>query len=158
MESVLKLFALTVQDVQMIPWGALFFVVLWQALSRILFKPYLALIEAREAATSGAVETSRDKLAKAAELRSAYAERLNGARVDAMKGKIEKVAAAKKEGAQVVEKAELAAQDALKQGRADIARDARTLKDQSLRDADALAEMIIEKIKTGAGSNRPGVQ
>lgn len=142
----------------MIPFGALLFVILWQSLARVVFNPYLKLLEARENATSGAVESSREKLAKAGELRTAYADQIAQARVEAMRVKLAAVAAAKKENGALVEKAEAAAQEALKQGRADIAREAGSLREQTLRDADGLADMIIDKIKSGSGTTRPGVQ
>lgn len=151
MESLLKLFSLTPQDVQMIPVGALFFVVLWWLLARVVFKPYLALIEAREAATTGAVDTSREILARAAEIRASCGQRLGAERLDAVKRKLVAIGEAKKNATAVTEEAERQAQATLKQGRVEIARDIEAVRSESMRDADALADMIVEKVTSGSG-------
>ena len=70
MEPLLKMFSLTAQDAQMIPFGALFFVGLWLLLGRFVFKPFLALVEARERATSGAVDAAKEKIAQVIVLRT----------------------------------------------------------------------------------------
>jgi F-type H+-transporting ATPase subunit b len=152
MDAALKLFDLTTRDLVMIPLGALFFLVLWVFLSKFLFKPYLALVEARESATSGAVESSREKVAKAAELRASYDERLGAERVTAMKQKLDVVANAKKNAAEIIERAESSAQAALRDGRAANARDAAALRDMSLQDVDGLADMVISKVTSGTSA------
>jgi F-type H+-transporting ATPase subunit b len=152
MDAALKLFDLTTRDLVMIPLGALFFLVLWVFLSKFLFKPYLALVEARENATSGAVESSREKVAKAAELRASYDERLGAERVTAMKQKLDVVANAKKNAAEIIERAESSAQAALRDGRAANARDAAALRDMSLQDVDGLADMVISKVTSGTSA------
>lgn len=142
----------------MIPVGALFFVVLWWIMGRFVFKPYLALIEAREAATTGAVDTSRETLARAAEIRASYDQKLGAARIDAVKQKLVAVAEAKKHAATVTENAERQAQAALKDGRGEISRDIEGVRTQSLRDADSLSNMIVDKITSGGGgSSQTGV-
>lgn len=149
MDAALKLFDLTPHDLMMIPVGTIFFVVLWVLLSKFVFKPHLALVEARESATTGAVEASRDKLARAAELRATYIDQLGTERIAAMKQKLEVVAAAKRAANEIVEHAETAAQAALKEGRLSIAKDTEALRDASLRDSAALADMVVSKVTSG---------
>ena len=152
MDAALKLFDLTKHDLAMIPWGAFFFVVLWVLLAKFLFKPYLTLVEARENATSGAVESSREKIAKADELRASYEDRLGAERVAAMKQKLEVVANAKRSATEILERAESTAQKSLKDGRAAIARESAALRDASLRDTDGLADMVISKVTSGTSA------
>ena len=52
--TILKNFDLVPLDVVMIAVWAALFVLLWQLLARFFFAPFLALTEAREAATTGA--------------------------------------------------------------------------------------------------------
>jgi F0F1-type ATP synthase membrane subunit b/b' len=153
MESLLKMFSLTVQDAQMIPFGALFFIVLWLSLSRFVFKPYLALIEARERATSGAVDSIREKLARAAELRQGVEQKIGTERFAAVKQKLETISVAKQSATRVVEEAEIAAQTTLKEGRAQIARDVETVRTRTIGEADGLAEMIVQKLTGGSAAS-----
>jgi F-type H+-transporting ATPase subunit b len=147
------MFSLTAQDAQMIPFGALFFVGLWLLLGRFVFKPFLALVEARERATSGAVDAAKEKIAQANELRQSYEQKIGAVRLEAVRQKLDVVAAAKKSAAHVAEEAERNAQEALKQGRANIARDVAEVRNRSLADADNLAEMIVQKVKSGSSAS-----
>jgi len=58
----------------------------------------------------------------------------------------------------VTENAERQAQAALKDGRAEISRDIEAVRAQSLREAEGLSSMIVDKITSGSGvSSQTGV-
>ncbi len=151
MEDVLKQFDLSSLDALMIVVGAFLFVTLWQLAARYLFGPYLKLVEAREAATSGAVDTIRNKKNQIESARVSYERVVTEGRVAAMKEKLAAVSAAKKEAAQITEKAEKEAHEALKQGRTALQGELDALRQESLKHVDSLAQGIVSKI-TGRGA------
>ena len=106
MTDLLKLFDLVPRDVPMIIICALLFVVLWKTLGKVLFGPYLALIEARESATQGSVGTSQDKLRQADTLVAEYNLKLNDSRQRLIQEKISKTSAVKAEADKLIHKTE----------------------------------------------------
>jgi len=153
MDTLLKFLSLDPRDALMIPVGTVLFFLLWKTLERKLFRPFLALIEAREAATSGAVETAQAKRVEAQEKSASYDRQLTEARISAMRGKLSALSAAKTEAAKIVEQAEGQAQQVLSEGRAAVTRDVQSLRAETLGSVDSLSQMIVERItQAGQGS------
>ncbi len=97
---------LTPTDLIFIPVGSFLFFVFWKLMENAVFEPFLALNEAREAATEGSQELAEQKLAEATRLENEAEEQINIARRDAVQGKMAQVADAKKLAAQVITEAE----------------------------------------------------
>src|SRR3972149_3352757 len=53
-----------------------FFLVLWFVLSKVLFRPYLRLLEEREGKTAGAIHDTADLEREGARLKAQYEERI----------------------------------------------------------------------------------
>jgi F-type H+-transporting ATPase subunit b len=57
-------------------YQAILFVILWLVLDKVLFRPYLKLLEEREHRTTGAQHDSADLLREGAQLRAQYQEKI----------------------------------------------------------------------------------
>lgn len=151
MEDILRNFDLVPFDLVMIGVGAVLFVTLWQALQAVLFKPYLSLVEAREAATSGTETRARLDEEKAASLLRDYEEKLTGERIAALRVKLDSVSKAKAEAARLVERAEGEARMRLEKTRQEISREAMELQRSSLLQVEAIADLIVQRVKDLVG-------
>lgn len=148
MESFLKNFDLVPFDVVMICACALLFVVFWQVLSRVLWQPYLALVEARERATVGAQTGASDARARASELRQQFDEKIGNARIAAMEKKLSVLESAKKEAHLIVEKAEGDAQEHVRSVRWEIGSKMEDFQRRAASEVDGLAKIIVERVKS----------
>lgn len=147
MESLLKNFDLVPMDALMIAVCAVLFVVFYKTLGKVLFAPYLELIEAREAATVGAEDAAKADQQRAVEVTAQYEEQLMAARVAAMEKKIAALTTARKEASTIVEKAEGAAQELVRSVRWEMAKKLDELRGKAISDVDALADMIVQRVK-----------
>lgn len=153
MEEILKKFDLVPTDLYMIVAGALLFVVFWRTFGKLVVQPFATLIEAREQATVGADETANSKRAKAGELVASYEARITDERVKAMRIKFEAVNQAKTAAAKVVADAESVAQEKVKKARAETEKQLQTLRQQALREADGLAQIMADKARSAFSLN-----
>ena len=140
------MFDLVRYDAGMILVGAVLFVVFWKALEKSLFGPYLKLIEQREAATSGAEQTAQEKIAKSDDLNRQYDSKLLEQRVTFMQAKLAALDRAKSEADQITGSASKAAQEKLSALRQEISAKVSQIKASSEREADALTEIIVQKV------------
>jgi F0F1-type ATP synthase membrane subunit b/b' len=152
MDAILKTLDLTRLDLQMIAVCCLLFVVLWTLMERLVFRPYLAFLEKREASTSGAQGIAQDKSSKADELLTEYNRRLTDARVAAMKKKLDAIELAKKDAAGQIKSAEDRAKVATDRNRAELQSRAQDMRAAALKDADAMVEMVMSKVKAPASA------
>lgn len=151
MEAFLKTFDLEPIDVPMIVASALLFIVLWRALSKYFFTPYLNLIEAREKATTGAEKVSRETDEESTKLLAEYDSKLLDVRVAAMKIKLAKLAQAKEEAAKILDKAKFDSEELIKNSRRKI-EDVRVEKRQRVfSDLDSMVDLILDKIRSDKG-------
>jgi F0F1-type ATP synthase membrane subunit b/b' len=148
--SILKNFDLVPFDVLMIAIWAVLFVLLWQVLGRFFFAPFLALTEAREAATTGAESGALEVRSRAEETRQEYDRKIVDARVHALKQKMELVQAAKDLAAKILDKAEAESQEILRAERWEIAQKVDSLRLEAFREADQMASLLVEKLKRPA--------
>lgn len=146
MVEILKTLSLEPIDVPMIAVCAVLFLVLWKSLNKTLFAPHLALIETRERLTTGASTAAQEIKNKADQILSGYNSKIMNARVDAMQRKLEVLAAAKAEGAKIFDSAEAEAQELLRKSRWDTAQKLETLKSESFKDAEKMADAIVAKL------------
>ncbi len=145
-ESILNNFDLVPFDVLMIAIWALLFVSMWKILGRVFFAPYLALVEARESATTGAEDSAATVRASAEQVRQTYADRLGQARVQAVTQRLAVVSEAKLKAAKILEIAEGDAQETLRAARWETAQKIDALRTEAFRDADRMAEQITQKL------------
>ena len=134
-------------DLVMIVVGAILFVALVIALNAVLFKPFLQLLEAREAATSGAVAGALSIVDQTKRLRAQYDEHVQQARVRAMQQKNETLLLAKAEAAKIVEKADLESQELVRNARWANAQKAEKVRAEIKTHVDTLAQTLITRIE-----------
>lgn len=146
MEALLQFFDLKPLDVPMIGVGVVLFLAYLSLIRKTLFEPYLALFEARERATKGAVQDAGQLHAEAEQLLKKYEQQTGDVRVAAMQRKLEKLQAAKKEAGRVESEAAAAAQEILGRSRRENAERAAALRKELSSDIDALSEQAINRV------------
>lgn len=146
MEELLKTFDLVPIDLAMILTGAVLFVVLWQLLGPLVFKPFLALIEAREAATLGAGDQARRDLAESERVTNHYRAMIDDARAEATRAKLVVVDRAKTEADQIVATAEKEARERIELARAETEKHAEALSRNLDADVDTLAQDLVARL------------
>lgn len=148
-ETVLtQYFDLSLIDIPMIFLGALLFLIVWQALERTLFRPYLKLIQVREAATIGADSEAQSIRDEAREKNEAYEQAINIARIEAVKGRLSKVGSAQKSADALIESAARAAQGELQKSREELNATIAAAKSDAGKEVESMAALIIEKVKS----------
>ncbi len=148
MAELLKTFDLTPLDAQMILVWAVAFVILWQILARVLFGPYLKLVETRDAQTTGAEDNAKSLTAKADELMLKYEDRITQARIAGMKEKNETLSKARTEAQAITEQADAKAQEKIQKSREELNARLATLKSELERDCESMAASITEKLRS----------
>jgi F0F1-type ATP synthase membrane subunit b/b' len=152
-KGIAPLFQLTVTDVNMIPFGAAFFIIFWKLAERFLFQPFLALNEAREAATSGSEEESISVAQQAKKLLDDAEAQLFAARGKAMRQKDESLAQVRATCAQEVASATVAAKLEVEKQRQIIAAECDNLRSSLNEQVEQLARDAAQKIKGGVLAN-----
>ena len=146
-QGLLKTFDLEPYDLPMILVGAALFYIFWKVMDRAVFSPFLALHEAREAATEGSVGTANNLNKEADEIAAQYDEQFTEARVSAMQVKLSAVSKAKDEANKITKQASETADAALDRSRAELTTRIESLKAQTMREAAGLSGDIVEKLK-----------
>ena len=127
-------------------WQILLFLVLWLVISKVLFRPYMALLEDREHRTTGAYDNSYHLEHEAERLRAEYEQAIADA-----------VAAAEGNKAAIVQEARQQREARLSDAREDAARILERVRveiqgqlarerELAVREADAVAHDMVEKI------------
>ena len=155
MEALLKTFDLTLVDGYMIPVVSVLFVFLWRSLSKELFFPYLALIEAREQATLGAEKEAQEAQDRARNSREEYERKLGEARRAAIEQKLSLVHQARLEADRIRKKAEEEAQSYLLAVRKEIAREVEEAKKNAPRLAQELVADLLERVASSTVLSPP---
>lgn len=148
MAEFLKNFDLVPFDVLMIVVCAVLFLGLWKFLDKVLFGPYLGLIEAREKLTIGAGDTATAERAKAKSLTEEYEQKLMAARVSAMEKKLGAISKAKTEADSIVEKSEHSSQELLRSVRWEMAKKIDEMRGKAFGEVDSLVDMIVNRVKS----------
>ena len=144
--AVLKLFDITIDDVQMIVVGTVFIYALYFAMRSALFKPLLRHVEEREGVTAGALHTAAQMRQKAQALRERYDEGMLQARVAANNERQTAVAKAKATASTMVAEAEAKAAAELQAGRQSIDSALQQAYAKAEGEAQALAETLTSKV------------
>ncbi len=146
MDEILKIFTLKPLDAQMIIVSAILFVAFWRLFARAFFNPYLRLVEEREGRTSGAMHKAEDDMKNASELETLYSERINSARIEGMKAKLQLLEEAKKESAKILETAQHEADVIKGRGKEALKDTTEKLLESFPKEVEQLAADIVRRV------------
>jgi F-type H+-transporting ATPase subunit b len=122
------------------------FLLLWLILSKLLFKPYLGLLEERERRTTGAQHDSADLEHEGAQLKRQYEEKIAQAQAAAYAAKDVILQDARKQREAILSQAREEASKTLDQVRRDIAGALEREKQLGDAEASAIAHDLVAKV------------
>lgn len=122
------------------------FVVLWLILNKILFQPYLHLLEERERRTTGAQHDSADLEREGARLRAQYEEKIAQAQTAAYAAKDAILQEARQQREKILGQARAEAASKLEQARREIALALEKEKALAAVEATAVAGEMVSKV------------
>jgi F-type H+-transporting ATPase subunit b len=127
------------------------FCLLWAVLGNLLFKPLFQLLEEREARTSGDEQAAVEKRHESKELAAQIEEKLRIARVDGAQLRDSRVAQAKKEAQEILDRANTHAAEELKRAEKMIAE----LKAKAMAELPAEVEKLSQLVVSRALAESP---
>ena len=127
-------------------YQVILFVLLWLILSKLLFKPYLSLLEERERRTTGAQHDSADLEHEGAQLKRQYEEKIAQAQAAAYAAKDVILQDARKQREAILSQAREEASKTLDQIRRDIASALEREKQLGDAEASAIAHDLVTKV------------
>jgi F-type H+-transporting ATPase subunit b len=127
-------------------YQVILFVLLWLILSKVLFRPYLRLLEEREHKTTGAQHDSSDLEHEGARLRAEYEEKIKAAQSAAYGEKERSVQAARVEREKVLSQARDEATQVLERARQEIAQALAAERRLAAAEATSIAAAIASKV------------
>jgi F-type H+-transporting ATPase subunit b len=122
------------------------FVLLWLILSKLLFKPYLGLLEERERRTTGAQHDSADLEDEGARLKMQYEEKIAQAQAAAYAAKEAIIREARQQRETILSQARDEASKSLQQVRTDIASALQREKQLGEAEVTVVAQDIVSKV------------
>ena len=122
------------------------FVALWLILNKILFQPYLQLLEERERRTIGAEHDSADLEHEGARLRAQYEEKIAQAQTAAYAAKDAILQEARQQREKILGEARAAAASKLEQARREISLALEKEKALAAAEAAAVAGEMVSKV------------
>lgn len=122
------------------------FVALWLILNKILFQPYLQLLEERERRTIGAEHDSADLEHEGARLRAQYEEKIAQAQTAAYAAKDTILQEARQQREKILGQARAAAASKLEQARREISLALEKEKALAAAEAAAVAGEMVSKV------------
>ena len=122
------------------------FVALWLILNKILFQPYLLLLEERERRTIGAEHDSADLEHEGARLRAQYEEKIAQAQTAAYAAKDAILQEARQQREKILGEARAAAASKLEQARREISLALEKEKALAAAEAAAVAGEMVSKV------------
>jgi F-type H+-transporting ATPase subunit b len=122
------------------------FLVLWAILDRVLFRPYLRLLDERERRTGGARTEIADLQTKAERLRAQYQEKISVAEAEARAAREAILTDAREQRDAIVGSARQEAARILEMVRAEIAKQMQTERQLAASEASAVARDMARKV------------
>ena len=122
------------------------FLVLWAVLSRILFRPYLALLEAREHRTAGIQQESADLAHEGERLKAQYEERIAQAQTAAAAAKEAILQDGRQQGEKLISQARVEATETLERVRQEVQRQMEKERQLAAAEAAVIAQQMVNKI------------
>ena len=148
MTDILAIFDLTPIDGWMILVSIGVFGLFLRWWQEKIFKPFLALFEAREKATVGSTEEADSLLEKATNDLKEFDQKLHQSHVDALQKKYALVDEAKKEAVSIVKKAEDESNKLVSEARTEIAAELTRARSELSSVVEELASDIVNKVTT----------
>ena len=127
-------------------WQILLFLGLWLIVSRLLFRPYMALLEEREQKTSGADEGAYHLEHEAERLRSQYEKAIANAAAAGNATKDAIVQQARQQREAILSSARAEAAGILERVRQEVQSQLAQEREVAIREADAVAQDMVSKI------------
>ena len=124
----------------------LLFVFLWIVLTRVLFRPYLSLLEERERKTEGAEEESTSLEQEGERLRALYEEGIAKARAAGAAAKEAILQEVRQQREQALSRAREEAFKSLEQVRLDIRNEVSRERGNMSREAEIIAQEMVGKV------------
>ena len=129
----------------MILAGIVLFTLLLKSLRNFVFLPYLALIEAREAATIGAEETAGNNQDQADIVLRDYRNQINEERASSMKTRAMLLSRTKADAEKIIENAEVEARQIARRVRSEIAEKTTAMRKISFQEAEKISRAMAQK-------------
>jgi F-type H+-transporting ATPase subunit b len=123
-----------------------FFLALWFVLAKLLFKPFIALLEEREKRTEGLKATAASLTAEAERLRADYESAIRKANEDGVAVKEIILQEARRTRERLLAEARAQAADRLAAAREEIQKQLRRGREEAVQEAAAIARQMAEKI------------
>ena len=123
-----------------------FFLFLWIVLSRLVFKPYLALRGEQHANIEGARQTAEREQAEAADKLAHYEQQVLRARKEAAAGRVSQRAHGEEAAQQILAEARTQAEAKVQEARKKIQQTAPAAQLTLRARADQLAQMVVAKV------------
>jgi F-type H+-transporting ATPase subunit b len=127
-------------------WQILLFLVLWLIVSKVLFQPYMALLEEREQKTTGADDSAYHLEHEAERLRAQYEEAIANATAAANATKEAIVQQARQQREALLSSAREEAAGVLDRVRQEVQSQLAQERELAIREADAVAHDMVSKI------------
>jgi len=127
-------------------WQILLFLVLWLIVSKVLFRPYMALLDEREQKTTGADDNSYSLEHEAERLRTQYEEAIANAATAGNVTKNAIVQQARQQREALLSSAHEEAAGILERVRLEIRSQLAQERELAIREADAVAHDMVGKI------------
>ncbi|MEZ4753726.1 MAG: hypothetical protein R3A13_05375 [Bdellovibrionota bacterium] len=150
MEELLKTFDLELTEFNYILIVIPVFCAFWFLMDKLIFSPFLKLVETREARTTGAESVATETLYEAERIQTDYEQQILNARIEAMKVRLAEVNKIKEEASQVLSTASTKAKQDLENARLEITSKQAALRDSLASNVDQLAKEIANKVKDGS--------
>ncbi|MBX7136394.1 MAG: ATP synthase F0 subunit B [Oligoflexia bacterium] len=153
MEEILKAFDLNTTDATMILVWMVFFFGIWKLLAKTLIGPFVKLVEAREAATSGALERAAKISSDAEKFEENYRNRIATAKAKISQENMTLLIQARKEGAEQLEKAEKEIQQQTQARRRELGEKMLRIKQEINTEVDVIARQLVSKVSGSPNLN-----
>lgn len=124
----------------------LLFVILWVVLTKVLFQPYVSLLEERERKTEGAQEESFALEEEGERLRVLYEEGIAKARAAGVAAKEAILQEVRQQREHLLNRARAEALEGLERARLDIRNQLSREREIAIREADIIAQDMAEKV------------
>ncbi len=122
------------------------FLSLWFVLNKLLFRPFLALIEERERRTEGVKSEAASLTNEGARLRAEYQEKIEQARDEGYRVKESLLQEARHERERILSRAREEAATMLEKAKEEIRREMQKERDLSAREAENIAQEMAQKV------------
>lgn len=148
---ILKFFSLEPLDFPLALVAMVLFFLFYKALEKLLFRPFLSYLDARDAVTEGARHKAHDNILKAQKLDKEFEDRLFAARLEANKERELKLKEVEKEVQTILEGAAQAEHKISEGAQAQLARELSAARQRIAQEVGTLSESLAKQVKSSLG-------